>query len=117
MSRWKYKVASVTVDENTVSVRGLTAGERMEFAEQSRKAREERAAASESPTVVVRALPSALAVPRLVAKLGVVDPPLTDEDVETMPGDLLDAVVTKILELSGVKSDEKDEKKDAALRH
>lgn len=107
MSRWKYRTATVTVDENTVTVRGLTAGERKEFAEASKKSREAKEAGTPGA--------SPLDVPRLVARCGVIDPKLTDEDIESMPGDLLDAVVLKVLELSGVKTDEAGEKKDPAL--
>lgn len=101
MSRWKYRTESVTVDENTVTVRGLTAGERTQFAETSKKVKEAKAAGTTDPA-------AAMSVPRMVAKFGIVaNPPLTDDDLTTMPGDLLDAAVTKILELSGVKSEKK----------
>lgn len=104
MSRWKYRTEKVTVDENTVTVRGLTAGERQRFAEVS-KSRKAARDANQDPG-------DPLAVPKLVAKFGVIDPALSDEELEAMPGDLLDAAVNKILELSGVKGDEKDEKKE-----
>jgi len=105
-SRWKYRTELVTVDDNSVTVRGLTAGERMQFAETSKKMRDAKTAGGLE-------LGAALSVPKMVARFGIVaDPPLTDDDIAGMPGDLLDAVVTKILELSGVKSDEKDEKKE-----
>jgi hypothetical protein len=103
--RWKYKTATVTVDENTVTVRGLTVGERAEFAEVSKTLKAQRDAGEASPR-------AAMHVPRMVAKFGIVaEPPLEDADVLAMPGDLLDAAVTKILELSGVNTDN-DEKKD-----
>lgn len=101
-ARWKYRTEKVTVDENTVTVRGLTAGERIKFAEFQKERKE-------------KGLP-ATDITRRVAQFGVIDPQLEAADLETMPGDLLDAVVQKIMELSGVKSDdEKDEKKDAPL--
>lgn len=110
-SRWKYRTATVTVDENTVTVRGLTAGERQQFAETSKRLKDAKAAGTADPS-------AAMNVPRMVAKFGIVaEPPLTDDDLTAMPGDLLDATVTKILELSGVKADEKDEKKEAPAVH
>jgi hypothetical protein len=110
-SRWKYRTEDVTVDENTLTVRGLTAGERMQFAEISKKVKAAAAAGTVDPA-------ANMSVPRMVAKFGIVaNPPLTDEDLTDMPGDLLDAAVTKILELSGVKGDEKDEKKDQPAVH
>lgn len=97
-SRWKYKTEKVTVDENTVTVRGLTAGERVEFSDTSKKVK-----AGEIP---------ASQVPRMVVKMGCTDA-LSDEDVTAMPGELLDAACTKILELSGVKGGgEGEEKKE-----
>lgn len=111
MSRWKYRTEKVTIDENTVTVRGLTAGERLAFAEVSKKMRDAKAAGTTDPA-------ANQSVPRMVAKFGIVaEPPLTDEDLTDMPGNLLDAVVTKILELSGVKGDEKDEKKETLAVH
>lgn len=111
MSRWKYRTEAVTVDENTVTVRGLTAGERMQFAETSKKIKDAKAAGTTEPA-------TNMSVPRMVAKFGIVaDPLLTDQDLTDMPGDLLDAAVTKILELSGVKGDEKDEKKEPPAVH
>ena len=100
-ARWKYRTEKVTVDENTVTVRGLTAGERVKFAEFQKERKE-------------KGLP-ATDITRRVAQFGVIDPPLEAADLESMPGDLLDAAVQKIMELSGVKTDEKDEKKEAAL--
>jgi len=101
VSRWKYRTETVTVDENTVIVRGLTAGERTHFMETSKKIKEAKAAGTTDTA-------AAMSVPRMVAKFGIVtDPTLSDEDLTTMPGDLLDAAVTKILELSGVKSEKK----------
>ncbi len=101
-ARWKYRTAKVTVDENTVTVRGLTAGERLKFAEYQKERKEKGLPATE--------------VTRKVAGFGIIEPELAEGDLDTMPGDLLDAVVRKIMELSGVKpDDEKDEKKDPAL--
>lgn len=96
VGRWKYKTAVVTVEDNAVTVRGLTAGERAEFLAHSKKVKAGEANAAETPN--------------LVAKAGVVDPSLSDEELAGMPGQLLEAAVAKILELSGVKAD--DEKKD-----
>jgi hypothetical protein len=107
-TRWKYRTATVEVEENTVMVRGLTAGERQTFAETSKAIKEGKAAGDQV---------TALYVPRMVAKFGIVsDPPMTEEDIAAMPGNLLDAAVTKILELSGVKSDDA-EKKDPPAVH
>jgi hypothetical protein len=101
VSRWKYRTETVTVDENSVTVRGLTAGERTQFAETSKRVKDAKAAGNVDPG-------AAMNVPRMVAKFGIVaNPPLTDDDLTSMPGDLLDAAVTKILELSGVKAEKK----------
>lgn len=100
-TRWKYRTEAVKVDENTVTVRGLTAGERLKFAEFQKERKEKGLPATE--------------ITRKVAKFGVIEPPLEDDDLDAMPGDLLDAVVAKILELSGVKPDENSEKKDTAI--
>lgn len=96
-ARWKYRCEKVTVDENTVTVRGLTAGERVAFAETSKKVK-----AGEVP---------ATAIPHQVVKAGCMDG-LSDENVTSMPGDLLDAACRKILELSGVKGGADEEKKE-----
>jgi hypothetical protein len=100
-NRWKYKTATVTVEENTITVRGLTAGERESFSDLQKKNK----AGEGSPQAVARA----------VVKFGCTDN-LSDEDVHSMPGDLLDAACAKIFELSGVKGDE-TEKKDDPVQH
>lgn len=96
-SRWKYKTDTVTVGENSQKVRQLTAGERRQFAESSKKVAKGEMEAGE--------------LPALVAKFGCIDPVLTQEDADSMPGDLLTACVDKIMELTGLKS--KDDGEDA----
>jgi hypothetical protein len=95
MTKWTYKTETVEVDGNKVEVRGMTAGERKQFSVASAKA-----AAKEEG-----ADPAQL--PMMVAKFGSVNPKITDEDFDTIPGALLEAVVMKILELSGIKTNEK----------
>lgn len=110
MSRWKYKTELVTVDENSVTVRGLTAGERLHMSDVQKKGK----ALADTDQATIVPGDSAVNFSRQVAKCGVINPPLTDQDLAEMPGQLLDAVVAKVLELSGVDADEKAEKKDDA---
>lgn len=93
--RWKHRTEKVTVDENTVTVRGLTAGEREQFSEASKQVAENK-------------IPGAK-LTEMVAKFGVVDPQLADEDLRDMPGVLLEEAVTKILVLSGLRTEKKAE--------
>lgn len=94
MSRWKYPTETVTVGPNSVTVRGLTFGERMQYAEVAKKGQAEGT--------------GQLATARVVAKFCIVEnPPVTEADVDAMPGDLVDAVFAKILILSGLSKGEK----------
>lgn len=88
MSRWKYKVETVTVGENSQNVRKLTAGERRDFALASKKI-----AAGEMEKAQL---------PFVIAKFACIEPVLSDEDAMSMPPDLLDACVGKIMELSAI---------------
>lgn len=93
MSRWKYRTEDVTVGENTQKVRGMTQGERTQFAQASADIKEGKRKATE--------------LPNLIAGFGCIDPKATPEDIVDMPSDLLDAVVSAIMRLSGFKDDEK----------
>jgi hypothetical protein len=95
VSRWAYKTDTVTVGSNTQKVRQMTAGERKQFAEFSRAVKDGKAVSNDLPV--------------LIASFGCVDPTVTKEELADMPTDLLDAVVSKIMELTGFKDD--DEKK------
>lgn len=93
MSRWKHKTETVTVDENTQEVRGMTAGERKQFAEASKEIKD----GKRSPATL----------PYLIAGFCAVNPAVTPEDIEAMPSDLLDAIVSKAMLLSGFKDKQK----------
>lgn len=97
--RWKYRTAVVTVGENSQKVRGLTAGERRAFAEKSKAMK----AAGEG---------GANMLPNFVVQAGAVDPTLTDEDVDAMPPDLLDACSEKVFELTGADREKKEKVSD-----
>lgn len=100
VGRWKHRTATVTAGENSQKVRGLTAGEREAFIESNKK----RVAGEITGGEAARGI--------IVA--GCVDPPVIDAEAATMPSDLHDACVAKILELSGLKDDDKSEKKEAS---
>lgn len=93
MSRWKYRTEIVTVGENSQKVRGMTQGERTQFAEASTAIKEGNRKATE--------------LPGMIACFGCVDPSVTAKEVEEMPTELVDAVVSAIMRLSGMKDPEK----------
>jgi len=95
MSRWTYRTDTVTVGPNTQQVRQLTAGERQKFAQFSKDEKAGKADKNE--------------LPALIAGFGCINPTVSKEEMADMPPDLLDAVVAKIMELTGFKGD--DEKK------
>lgn len=95
MSRWAYKTETVTVGGNSQKVRQMTAGERQKFAQFSKDQKAGKADNND--------------LPALIAGFGCVDPAVTKEELADMPADLLDAVVAKIMELTGFKDDEKKE--------
>lgn len=90
MSRWKYPVETVTVGENSQKVRKLTSGERREFIATSKK--------------IASGEMQAADLPFFVAKMGCVEPALTEEDAVGMPPELMDACVNKIMTLSGMRT-------------
>lgn len=99
MSGWSYQTATVTVGENSQAVRQLTVSERREFSKSS-----ERIKAGEL---------TARDLPEIVARFGCINPVRSSEEVGSMPPELFDACVAKILELTGMKAEpESDEKKD-----
>jgi hypothetical protein len=98
MSRWKYKTDTVTVGENSQAVRMLTAGERKQFAQASQKIKAGEMQKSD--------------LPALVAKMGCTNPTLSEEELEAMPPDLLDACVSKIMELTGFKAGDDEAAED-----
>ena len=101
MPKWKYKEADVTVGENTQRVRQLTADERRQFAENAKKRKEEGKTSEASGASEM--------MQKLVEWASM--PPLSKDDVASMPAELLDACTSKILDLSGL-GDKGDEKKD-----
>lgn len=88
--RWKYRQDTVTVGENSIVVRQLTAGERRDFAAASGKVRNGEMKGGDLPLMLMK---FASISPRIT----------TDEDVAEMPPELLDACTHKILELTGLK--------------
>lgn len=89
MSRWKYKTATVSVGDNAVDVRQLTAGERKQFVQLSREVKEGKAAQMDLPPFIIKA--------------ATINPSLTDDDIASMPPELADACVRKIMELTGLR--------------
>jgi hypothetical protein len=88
-SRWKYRTATVTVGENSQTVRMLTAGERRQFAEMNAKKK-----AGEV---------TGIDMANAVLVFGTVDPKLTVEEIDAMPPDLYEACTVKIMELTGLR--------------
>lgn len=88
---WKYKTAKVTIDENSITVRALTQAERVKFSQQMKEDK--------------------LIAPALIVSMGALDPKLSLEDVGDAPGELVDAAMSKIMELTGF---DKVAQKDAA---
>jgi len=84
--------------DNSQAVRQLTVSERKDFA----TCRQRIEAGELKPSDL----------PGIVAGFGCIDPPRTAEDIGTMPPDLFDACVAKILELTGMQVAESDEKKE-----
>ncbi len=105
MSRWKYQTAQVSIGEDSVTVRGLTAGEQLKLREAKRKALADDAAGK---------ITTGQEATNQIVMFGVIDPPLTEADLDDMPVALMLHAAAKIMELSGVKSDDPDEKKDEA---
>lgn len=100
MSRWKYRAETITVGDNVVTVRELTAGERAEFMKLHKATKETGGSPLEVQAKVLR---WAITMP----------PDLTDEDVNAMPPELSDKAIETVLRLSGLATAEVDEKKDA----
>lgn len=90
-TRWKYKTAVVKAGENTLNVRQLTQSERLKLVSLTKE--------------VTEGKQDLLMVTEFVAKSGVTDD-LSDEDLKTMPPELIDACADKILELSELKTEE-----------
>jgi hypothetical protein len=84
MAKWKYSSELVQVGENSVNVRQLTAKQRTTFATYSADGKQ----------------PAEL--PFLVVQLGNADN-LTNDEIDEMPPELLDAAWHKILELTGLR--------------
>lgn len=97
MSRWKHKQETVTVGENSIVVRQLTAGERREFIELGKKA-------DLAPMTKTAKMVEWCSVPKLSA-----------EEIDDMPPELQDAAVAKIMQLSGLDKGDDPEKKATPL--
>ena len=89
MSRWKYRTDTVSVGDNRQDVRQLTAGERKEFVELSREIKEGKKPQMDLPPFIIKA--------------GAINPACSDDDVASMPTELADACVRKIMELTGLR--------------
>lgn len=96
MSRWSYPTETVTVGKNSQTVRCLTAKERREFSKLGQQIRDNKIEAGQLPEIVV--------------KWGAINPELSEEDVQTMPIDLLDACRDKIMLLTGFGEDSEEKK-------
>lgn len=91
MSRFTLKEATVPIRDTDVRVRELTQGERSAW----------------SAAISVDKTRSG----SLMASMGTVEPKMTEEEAAAEPGEVIEAIVDKILELSGLKK-----KKDAAQK-
>lgn len=83
MSRFKLKEATLTIRDTEVRVRELTQAERSEW----------------YAAVVAdkhRGAP-------LIASMGTVDPPMTEAEAAAEPGEVVEEIVEKIMELSGMR--------------
>lgn len=99
MSGWTYKTELVTVGANSQHVRQLTVSERKAFGAIGARIK----AGELTPADL----------PGMVMGFGCIDPPRTDDEIASMPSDLADACVAKILALTGMKVEaESDEKKE-----
>ena len=109
MSRWTYKTDFVEVDGNRQKVRQLTAGERIKFAEFSKKSRQQ----NQEEGFNINDLPL------LIASFGCIEPTLSMDELRDAPPPMLDAMVSKIMELTGFdpandEGEDSAEKKAAA---
>lgn len=108
MSRWKYKQATVTAGENSQTVRQLTAEERGWVAGARAKLGDPKTADKEA----------LVKIQQEVVRKASVNPELSEQDVAEMPGDLLDACASKVMELTlgpdWNKDDEGDPEKKAS---
>lgn len=94
-SRWKYKQELVTVGENSQTVRQLTAGERTTIMGKRSKLKEGDAEGQAN-------------LQRDIVTMAAIDPPVTADEVTSMPTDLLDACAAKVMDLTnGPEGDEK----------
>jgi hypothetical protein len=96
MSRWKYRTATVTVGENSQDVRQLTAGERKALTDVGAKIK---------AAVMLNA-----DVPLLIASFGCINPAVSIDEAHQMPPDLLDAVCSKIFELTNIANPGEEKK-------
>ena len=92
-SRWKLKQATVTVGENSIDVRQLSAKERRDFVDLK--------GTELKPLERTAKLVEWCAVPKL-----------SKEELDDMPPELQDAAIAKVLELSGLGRMADDEKKE-----
>lgn len=94
MSRWKYRTETVTVGDNSQTVRQLTSGELRQVLDLRTKVMGD----GGNPMDLVA----------LVVRLGATNPGLSETDVAEMPQDLQNACREKIMDLSGMGDEKKE---------
>lgn len=82
MSRFKLKEATLTIRDTDVRVRELTQGERSAWS---------------AATIADKSRAT-----NLIASMGTVDPPMTEEEAAAEPGAVIEEIVEKIMELSAM---------------
>jgi hypothetical protein len=96
MSRFTFKEGTLTIRGTEVRVRELTQAQRGEwFAATNADKR--------------RAAP-------LIASMGTVDPPMTEDEAAAEPGEAIEEIVEKIMELSGMRIKKGDAQKEPDAR-
>lgn len=96
MSKFKLKEVTLTIRDMEVRVRELTQKERNDF--------------------VHRAADDRFRGPAILASLGCVDPQMTEEEWADEPSEVVEAVVSQVMELSGMKKKEGDPEKEPDAR-
>jgi hypothetical protein len=96
MSRFTLKEATLTIRDSQVRVRELTHAERSAWS-------------------VATVADKSRAV-RLMASLGTVDPAMTEDEAAAEPGEVIEDIVEKIMELSGMTKKKGDAQKEPDAR-
>ena len=96
MSRFKLKEATLPIRGTDVRVRELTQGERSDWS---------------AATVADKKRGA-----RLIASMGTIDPPMTEDEAAAEPGEVIEEIVEKIMELSGMGKNKGDAQKESNAR-